>query len=83
MCVKEVIQNQFIEIEVGKENLLEIDLRNKVKRHSHLRQRRNLIERRLNDFVKQARISNREEKRALHDFFEEEEGVLYGPGIAG
>ena len=28
------------------------------------------------------RISNREEKRALHDFFEEEEGVLYGPGVA-
>lgn len=39
-------------------------------------------ERRLSDIAKQVRISNREEKTALHDFFEEEEGVLYAPGIA-
>ena len=32
--------------------------------------------------VKKIEFLNREEKTALHDFFEEEEGVLYGPGIA-
>lgn len=39
-------------------------------------------ERRLSDFAKKARISNREEKTALREFVEEEEGVLYGSGIA-
>ncbi|XP_066590769.1 uncharacterized protein [Prorops nasuta] len=39
-------------------------------------------EKRISDFVKQARISNREEKNELRHFYEEEEGVLYGPGIA-
>lgn len=31
---------------------------------------------------KQARIDNREKASTLHDFHENEEGVLYGPGIA-
>lgn len=35
--------------------------------------------RNLNDFAKQTRISNREERATLHDFFEEKEGVLYNP----
>uniref|UniRef100_A0A6P7GQQ4 Uncharacterized protein LOC114345625 n=1 Tax=Diabrotica virgifera virgifera TaxID=50390 RepID=A0A6P7GQQ4_DIAVI len=39
-------------------------------------------ERRLSDFAKEARVLKREHKTALQDFFEEEEGVLYGPGIA-
>ncbi|CAH2093943.1 unnamed protein product [Euphydryas editha] len=40
------------------------------------------LERRLNNFARQARISNREEKTAFRDFFEEEEGILYGLGFA-
>lgn len=39
-------------------------------------------ERRSSKVAKQARIDNREEQMALQDFFEEEEGQLYGPGIA-
>jgi len=39
-------------------------------------------ERRSSDFAKQARIEAREEQAALQDFYEAEEGVLYGPGIA-
>ena len=32
--------------------------------------------------VKKIEFLNREEKTAFHGFFEEEEAVLYGPGIA-
>ncbi|XP_071575445.1 uncharacterized protein [Temnothorax nylanderi] len=39
-------------------------------------------ERRLSDVVKQARIEAREEQAALNNFYEQEEGVVYGPGIA-
>lgn len=39
-------------------------------------------ERRTSDVVKQARIAKREDRAALRDFQEEEEGLLYGPGIA-
>ncbi|XP_076396333.1 uncharacterized protein LOC143265856 [Megachile rotundata] len=39
-------------------------------------------ERRVDKYTKLARIDNREEQSALHDFYEEEEGQLYGPGIA-
>lgn len=38
-------------------------------------------ERRVSD-VKQGRIKARAEKASLRDFQEEEEGILYGPGIA-
>lgn len=39
-------------------------------------------EKRTRDVVKQARIAKREDEAALRDFQEEEEGLLYGPGIA-
>lgn len=39
-------------------------------------------ERRVSDAVKQARIDSRAEQSALKEFQEEEEGMLYGPGIA-
>ncbi|XP_046751639.1 uncharacterized protein LOC124414663 [Diprion similis] len=39
-------------------------------------------ERRTSDVVKQARIAKREDRAALRDFQKEEEGLLYGPGIA-
>ncbi|GFW77561.1 uncharacterized protein TNCV_2499531 [Trichonephila clavipes] len=38
-------------------------------------------ERRTSDAVKQERIDTRAEQSALKEFQEEEEGVLYGPGI--
>ena len=31
--------------------------------------------------VKKIKFLNKKEKTALHDFFEEEEGVLYGPDV--
>lgn len=39
-------------------------------------------ERRVSDVVKKARIDSRAEQSALKEFQEEEEGILYGPGIA-
>ncbi|KOC59390.1 hypothetical protein WH47_11901 [Habropoda laboriosa] len=39
-------------------------------------------ERRSSKFAKQARIDRREERAAVQDFFETEEGPLYGPGLA-
>lgn len=39
-------------------------------------------ERRSSSWSKQARIDNQEEAARLRDFHEEDEGVLYGPGIA-
>ncbi|CAB3252834.1 unnamed protein product [Arctia plantaginis] len=39
-------------------------------------------ERRVSDVVKQARIDSRAEQSALKEFQEEEEGILYGTGIA-
>lgn len=40
-------------------------------------------EQRVSDAAKKARIARREELSAQQDLFEEEEGILYGPGIAG
>jgi len=39
-------------------------------------------ERRVSDVVRQARMDARSDHAALNDFYEEQEGVLYGPGIA-
>lgn len=39
-------------------------------------------ERRVSDVVRQARMDARKDQAALQDFYEEQEGVLYGPGIA-
>ena len=42
----------------------------------------NRSERRSSDLAKLARIDRREERSAQQDWFEQEEGPLYGPGIA-
>ena len=34
------------------------------------------------DVAKQAKIEAREEQEALKDFYEQEKGIVYGPGIA-